>query len=430
MTGSTKRHLTTETPRLVAALLVLFAGTLFAPFAAAAPFEGASPPDQETVPAASTAAAIPGWDEHSNFEAVRKILQARCAMPACHAGPNAAQGLRLEGEQIYRSTVNVHPLSDGRFLRVDPGRAERSLLYLKLLEPERGHYRGPRMPRGMQPLPEDEIARIRQWIDSFPPDTWGHEVSAVTAEGPITRTFQGSYLTNLPTTDPLGAGGLEFGIAHRFKAAARDAGSQGLYGLDSGAWISIELAYGLTDALDVGLRRTNLQQDVEGYLKWVPVRQEEGGPAVSLALRGAWMDARQGGIANATRYGAQAILARRFGSVPSLMLVPTFVSRTNSVDAADRRGTSAVGAGAELRFKTGRALTVEYIGQVGGVEAAFQGLSVGYSIATARHVFGLFATNTSGSQTDLYAPGGDLDGKSGAFRIGFNVSRLYNTRRP
>ncbi len=180
----------------------------------------------------------------------------------------------------------------------------------------------------------------------------------------------------------------------------------------------------------MGARRTNLQQDIEGYAKWVPVHQQEDGPGVSFGFRGSVMDARTSGTANGTRWSGQAILTRRFGPGVSLMLVPTYVSHTNYADPADRRGTSAVGVGGEFRFKTGRALTLEYVDQVGGVEAAFQGMSIGYSIATARHIFSLFVTNTSGSQTDLFVQGGDLDMKKGHYRLGFNISRLYSARKP
>ena len=40
-------------------------------------------------------------------------------------------------------------------------------------------------------------------------------------------------------------------------------------------------------------------------------------------------------------------------------------------------------------------------------------------------MFHIFATNTAGAHTDLYAPGGDLDLGSGYFRLGFNITRTY-----
>src|SRR5215471_8747006 len=206
------------------------------------------------------------------FEPAGRLLQSRCAMPGCHDGPKPAQGMRLEMDQIYRSTINVPAHTDSRFLRVSPGDPEHSLVYLKLLSPHQGGYRGPRMPLSMDPLSEDEIARNRAWIESFPKEQWGQAVPA-TAAPVTTRAFQDAYLANLPTPDALGAKTMEFRFAHRFKASAPGAGSHGFYGLDSGAWISLELAYGLSDAFEVGLRRTNLEVDYEGYFKWAILRQ-------------------------------------------------------------------------------------------------------------------------------------------------------------
>jgi hypothetical protein len=307
---------------------------------------------------------------------------------------------------------------------VSPGAPDRSLLYLKLLRPEQGGYKGPRMPLGMDPLRDDEIALVRRWIESFPADRWGAPPEAGEAVA-APRLFRDGYLANLPTPDTLGRNTLEFRIDHRFKPSAPDAGGAGLYGLDGGAWISFGLAYGLAETLDVGLRRTNLQTDYEAYAKWSPWRQGVRGAPLSLGLRVAGSSARDAGIANRNRWAAQAILARRFGRHVSAVLVPTYVTRTNSADAADDSGTGAVGVGVEIHLSPRFALTGELVTQTSGVKAPFKTGALGFSIATSRHVFHLVVTNVEGAHTDLYAPGGDLDPGDGDFRLGFNVSRTY-----
>jgi len=348
-------------------------------------------------------------------------------MPGCHLGPDAKQGLRLEIGQIYRSSVNVRARTEPRQLRVTPRTPAQSLLYLKLLPPDEAHYRGPRMPLSMDPLSADEIAQVRRWIEAFPADRWGAPPAAEAAVRPP-RTFHDSALVNLPTSDPLGERTLEFRILHRFKAPAREAGSHDFYGLDTDAWVSIGLAYGLGDTVEVGLRRTNLEHDYEAYSKWVPIRQGPGRAPLSLALRGSFSDLRETTAFNRNRYGAQAILARRFGDHLSLMLVPTYVTRTNYLDGADTRGTSAIGVGGEWRLNPKMAVTGEWIAQLSGVQNEFQSGSVGFSIATARHAFHVFATNTTGAHTDLYVTGGDVKLRDGGFRLGFNISRTFTPR--
>jgi uncharacterized beta barrel domain-containing protein DUF5777 len=371
--------------------------------------------------------AVRAQGEADLFPPVGRLLQSRCAMPACHAGPRPAQGMRLEADQVYRSVVNVPARTDRQLLRVAPGDPDRSLLYLKLLPPGEGGYHGPRMPLSMDPLTAEEIASVRAWIESFASALWGRPPEAG-GESAIPRTFQDAVLANLPTPDPLGARTMEFQFAHRFKASAPDAGSQGLYGLDSGAWISLDLAYGLTRTLDAGLRRTNLEVDYEAYAKWALLQQSPGAAPVSIAFRGSVANVRAPDRVNRTRWGGQLILARRFGRWISLMAVPTYVTHTNDLDPEDDRGTAAVGAGAELRLGPRRAVTGEWIGQTSGVQAPFQSVSLGFSMATARHVFHLLLTNTQGHHTDLFAPGGDLDVRDGEFRLGFNISRTHTFR--
>ena len=374
-------------------------------------------------PAPETDAA----DESELFGRVGPLLQSRCAMPGCHLGPEARAGLRLEVGQIYATAVNVRARTESQHLRVVPRSPDQSLLFLKLLPPDEGHYRGPRMPLSMDPLSAEEIALVRSWIEAFPADRWPSPAPAESSGRPP-RTFHDSALVNLPTSDPIGRRALEFRILHRFKAPANDAGSYDFYGLDSDAWVSIGLAYGLAETVEVGLRRTNLQHDYEAFSKWVPIRQRPGGAPLSLALRGSYSSLRETTGVNRTRYGAQAVLARRFGDHFSLMVVPTYVTSTNYFDPNDERGTGAVGVGGEWRLGARMAVTGEWIAQLSGVQNNFQSGSIGFSIATARHAFHVFATNTPGAHTDLYVTGGDVKLRDGDFRLGFNISRTFTPR--
>jgi uncharacterized beta barrel domain-containing protein DUF5777 len=367
-------------------------------------------------------------EDSSAFAPVARLLQARCALPGCHAGSNPATGLHLESHEIYRATVNVHAVTDGRFLRVVPGAPDRSLLYLKLLPLAEGKYRGPRMPLAMDPLKPEEIAQVKSWIDTFPADLWGPLPQEEAEQFPVERSFQDVYLANLPTPEPIGRRTLEFRFSHRFKSAAADAGSDGLYGLDSGAWISLDLGYGVGRTVDVGLRRSNLDTDYEGYLKWAPVRQSPEGAPLSFALRLSLSDARDTGLTNRIKEGIQLILGRRFGRRLSLMLVPTYVSHTDSQVSDHSGGTVAMGGGLEWSLKPRLALTGEVVAQTSGIRAPYQSASIGISMGTARHVFHLILTNTRGLQTDQYVTGGDLDARNNQYRLGFNISRTHTFR--
>ncbi len=379
---------------------------------------------------AATATALAHADEPAAFDAAARVFATRCT--ACHAGAQPEGQLRLERGRVYRETVNVAARGRRGLLLVDPGAPERSALYLKLLPPGAGSYRGPRMPMHEAPLTAEELAAIRAWILAFPQDTWGGGPAGVVpdplpaADVPPPPVFPASHLANLPTPDTLGAKGLEVRIVHRFRSAVTDAGSHGAFGLDGGANIALGMAAGLGERLDVGLARTNLDQSWEAYAKWLALRQAPAGPPVSLALYGGVIDVRAPDRENRRRVALQAIAGRRFGDRLSLMLVPTLVTHTQTFDANDRRGTAALGLGGAFRLNSYLSLTGEWIAQTGGVEAPFQSAALGLEVATSRHTFHLLLSNTAGTLTDQYVPGGDLEWSKHRVRLGFNITRTFD----
>jgi len=357
------------------------------------------------------------------FQQVGRLLQQSCAMPACHGGAKPAAALRLEASHLYRDTVNVRAKTDSSFLRVTPGSPELSLLYLKLLPADEGHYRGPRMPLSMEPLHEEQIALVRSWILAFPEDEWGAPPTPAPPAAP--RFFRNSSLINLPTPEPLGKRTLEFRILHRFKQSTRDAGGDELWGLDGGSWWSIQLAYGLSQTVQAGLRRTNQLRDYEGFVLYAPRISGTAGKYFSGALRGGIASVRDEQAANRNRWSAEVILGYRPWKPISLLLTSLYVSSANYEDPLDDRGTAGVGLGAEWHVTSKQSLSAEWIGQTAGVKAGYQSFSLAWGVATARHAFTLLATNTPGEHTDLVAPGGDMDFEQGYFRLGFNISRSF-----
>ncbi|GAB4369879.1 MAG: hypothetical protein Kow0062_04160 [Acidobacteriota bacterium] len=379
--------------------------------------------------AASAALVVPALaadDQREAFERVATLFEQRCTR--CHSGERAEKGLRLERDQVYRSTVNVPARSDPRLRRVAPGDPEASLLWRIVQPGETGGYRGPRMPLAGHPLDARERETIRAWILSFDRSLWsppaGEEPAHAGATPMRQPVFADSHLVNLPAPDPIGHGMLQYRILHRFRAAADDAGARGLYGLDSGAWISFGLALGFGDGFELGLRRTNFERDWELYGKGRLLARELGAP-FSLAAQLSAIRLDGDASAHRNRVTASLIAGRRFGRI-SAMVVPTWVSRANWLDPADGRGAIALGVGAELRLNEHLAVTGEWITQLDGVAAPFEGASLGFAVTTSKHVFHVMVTNVPGLHTDLWAVGGDQDFADGEFRLGFNISRLFD----
>ena len=218
----------------------------------------------------------PAWGstEEEAFDDVARLFASRCALSGCHVGPRPKMKMSLERGSIYRSTIQVPSRTEPSVFRVAPGDPEASLLYRKLLPAGEGQYHGNRMPRLFPPLEETEMEIVRTWIESFPEERWG----PVQDRGPAAPSwsFQGSFLANLPTPERLGKKGFQFQLAHRFRGAARDAGLEELFGIDTGAWVSIGLAYGISRRWEVGLRHSTYLQQEEGYFKVGILEQGKG----------------------------------------------------------------------------------------------------------------------------------------------------------
>lgn len=90
------------------------------------------------------------------------IFDLSCALPGCHAGPNPQVGQDLSAGQSFSNTVNVRSVENAALFRVVPGDPDHSYLVWKI--EGRPEIVGDRMPRGRPPLPDQQIAVIRQWI--------------------------------------------------------------------------------------------------------------------------------------------------------------------------------------------------------------------------------------------------------------------------
>lgn len=89
------------------------------------------------------------------------IFDRSCAVPSCHEGPGAPHDLQLTAGNSYGNLVGVAS-EQTALLRVEAGNPDGSYLIRKLEG-------GPdivfaQMPRGRDPLPQDEIDAIREWI--------------------------------------------------------------------------------------------------------------------------------------------------------------------------------------------------------------------------------------------------------------------------
>ena len=86
-----------------------------------------------------------------------------CAVPGCHVGASAQQGLMLDSvNNSFLDLVGVNSSELPAVLRVDPGNPDNSYLVQKLEGAPTIAFA--QMPLNQPPLSTDQIDAIRQWI--------------------------------------------------------------------------------------------------------------------------------------------------------------------------------------------------------------------------------------------------------------------------
>ena len=119
------------------------------------------------LPGALTACGESGVEpgEVSFSQQVQPILTDRCAFGGCHASTSPAAEQSLAEGLAYVNVYNVPSQELPSMDRVEPGDPDQSYLVHKI---QGTHLdvggTGLRMPRGQEPLSQDQINLIRAWI--------------------------------------------------------------------------------------------------------------------------------------------------------------------------------------------------------------------------------------------------------------------------
>ena len=98
-------------------------------------------------------------------DTIQVIFDTRCI--SCHSGSSPAGGMDLSADHSYANTVNVPSGACSPLDRIEPNDPANSCLVQRI----EGTV-APRMPLGsINPLPADQITRIKSWIAQGAPGT-------------------------------------------------------------------------------------------------------------------------------------------------------------------------------------------------------------------------------------------------------------------
>ena len=256
-------------------------------------------------------------------------------------------------------------------------------------------------------------------------------------EKPERPAFESSFLIDNPTNVLFSKNTLEVQMSHRFGELNTDKNNlAGFYGASN---IRIGLTYGVHDRLTVGFGTTKNKNYQDLNWKVAILRQTRSNKMpVSVSYYGNFaIDARSKNqgllphVEDRYSYFNQLIIARRFNPNLSLQVAPS-ISHYNTVPVTTRNDMVAISFGGRYKISPQTSVLVDYSQPLTKMrlDNPNPGISFGVEFGTSAHTFSIFATNYFGilpQENYMFnkkATG--LEGNSGQYLIGFNITRNYN----
>ncbi len=254
----------------------------------------------------------------------------------------------------------------------------------------------------------------------------------------VKYAFKSPRVINSHSMEFLNPGTMDIRILHRF--GSLDQGYKNFYGFDQ-ANMRMGVDMGLFHNLMIGVGRSNVNKEVDGFIKFAPVRQSTGPgsfPITVAVIAGmTWNTSpwdnpsRKNFYTSKLAYYFQAILGRKFSEGFSLQFSSILV-HNNLVPVHTRSNDIyALGVGARIKLTKRVAITGDYFYNFNGLEenVNYNPLSVGFDIETGGHVFQLHFSNAVGMNERALINETTNSWAKKQIRFGFNLSRVFQVKK-
>jgi len=246
--------------------------------------------------------------------------------------------------------------------------------------------------------------------------------------------FKSSRVINGHSIEMIAKGNLDFRILHRFGLI--NTGAKNFFGLDQ-ANMRMGFDYGITNNLTVGIGRSNVNKELDGFIKVRLLRQSTGersSPFTVVAVAGATLTtlpytdpSRDNHFSSRMAYFGEVIVGRRFTDRISFQISGLMVHRNLVPLASDNNDAFAIGLGGRIKLSRRVSLVADYHPIISGVDMDIYSnpLSIGFDIETGGHVFQLHFSNTQGMNEKAFITNTTEKWGKGDIRFGFNLSRMF-----
>ena len=269
-------------------------------------------------------------------------------------------------------------------------------------------------------------------------------LSLVDSSSPMQKTyvknaFKSSRVINGHSIEFIGKGVMDVRILHRFGSVKN--GIKDLFGFDY-ANMRMGFDFGLGKDLTIGVGRSNVGKELDGFVKYRVIQQSTGAkhssPVSVVVVTGitagtAPLDnpVLNKSVSNKLGYYHEIIIGRKFNNQFSMQVAPTLVHRNLVPLNADKNDIIALGVGARMKLTRRTAFVVDYHYLFGDLNRTFNKnpLSLGFDIETGGHVFQLHFSNSTGMNEKAFITNTTKSWGSGEIRFGFNLSRVFTVSR-
>ncbi len=266
----------------------------------------------------------------------------------------------------------------------------------------------------------------------FAQDDLFDEIDADVEEDYKSAAFKGLKIVNFESTKMISKKELYFVVSHRF--GSLETGFEDFFGLDQ-AVTRLNLIYGVTDAINIGVSRSSFRKIYESSLKIRLIREKKGGSPVTVVsssnvlINTSLDDAFLPGLEfkNRLGYTTQLLISKKFNKNFSLQLMPTFF-HDNYVEVNEQDNSQyVIGFGGRHKLTKRWSLNFDYGVHLNRAETSpfVNPFSIGFDLETGGHVFQLHFTNAQPMNTNPFLGQATGDWGDGNIFFGFNLSRVF-----
>ncbi len=273
----------------------------------------------------------------------------------------------------------------------------------------------------------------------------------------VTATFKTTRVIQAHSIETVKGKTIDVRISHRFgniySTRNDNDGPDSFFGFDNVADVRLAVEYGITDDVMIGLGRSQMNNLVDGFVKWRFYNQTtDNKRPLSLAFVGTMginpskKAAFYSGVKDSLiqtygssksffhrlSYTAQLIIARKFSPGVSIELLPTYVHRNFVRDPLDENSIFALGIAGRFKVSKRVAIIADYFYVFSPYRYNQRGvpfhmpISVGVEIETGGHVFHIDVSNARGIVENNFLVESPDSWEYAEIKLGFNISRVFN----